>query len=45
MIFLSSSTTKHVKVFFTSNRSGGVGYDDIYKFIEDRPLLQQSLKG
>jgi outer membrane protein OmpA-like peptidoglycan-associated protein/tetratricopeptide (TPR) repeat protein len=41
--FINNETRKG---FFTSNRSGGVGYDDIYKFIEDRPLLcEQSLKG
>jgi outer membrane protein OmpA-like peptidoglycan-associated protein/tetratricopeptide (TPR) repeat protein len=34
------------KGFFTSNRTGGKGYDDIYKFIETRKLVcQQSLTG
>lgn len=32
--------------FFTSNRSGGKGYDDIYKFTETRKLAcEQILKG
>jgi outer membrane protein OmpA-like peptidoglycan-associated protein len=32
--------------FFTSNRSGGKGYDDIYKFTETRKLAcEQLLKG
>jgi outer membrane protein OmpA-like peptidoglycan-associated protein len=32
--------------FFTSNRDGGNGFDDIYNFIEKRPLTcQQSLVG
>lgn len=32
--------------FFTSNREGGKGYDDIYKFIETRKLIcEQELSG
>ena len=32
--------------FFSSNRDGGYGFDDIYKFTEKRPLLcEQSLVG
>ena len=42
--FLINNETR--KGFFTSNRSGGLGYDDIYKFVETKPLLcEQSLKG
>lgn len=34
------------KGFFTSNRDGGQGYDDIYKFVETKKLLcEQSLAG
>ncbi len=32
--------------FFSSNRKGGKGYDDIYKFVETRPLfITQSIVG
>ncbi|WP_366184709.1 OmpA family protein [Flavobacterium ovatum] len=31
--------TKSRRGFFTSNREGGLGYDDIYKFIETRKLI------
>lgn len=32
--------------FFTSNRNGGHGYDDIYKFTQNRKLIcEQKLKG
>jgi outer membrane protein OmpA-like peptidoglycan-associated protein len=38
--------TKSRKGFFSSNREGGQGYDDIYKFLETRRLIcEQSLYG
>lgn len=38
--------TKSRRGFVTSNRNGGQGYDDIYKFLETRKLLcQQELYG
>lgn len=38
--------TKTRRGFFTSNRDGGQGYDDIYKFLETKRLLcQQELYG
>lgn len=38
--------TKDSRGFFTSNRTGGVGYDDIYSFTETRKLLcEQVLSG
>ncbi|TDE26871.1 MULTISPECIES: OmpA family protein [Flavobacterium] len=38
--------SKNRKGFFTSNRTGGKGYDDIYKFTETRKLAcEQSLTG
>lgn len=38
--------TKTQVGFFSSNREGGLGYDDIYKFKETRKLsCEQSLKG
>jgi len=38
--------TKSRKGFFTSNREGGQGYDDIYKFLETRKLkCEQELYG
>ncbi len=38
--------SKSRKGFFTSNRDGGQGYDDIYKFIETRKLkCEQELYG
>lgn len=42
--FLIDSKTRNG--FFTSNRTGGKGYDDIYKFIETRKLVcKQALIG
>ena len=35
--------TKSRKGFFTSNRDGGQGYDDIYKFLETRKLICEQL--
>jgi outer membrane protein OmpA-like peptidoglycan-associated protein/tetratricopeptide (TPR) repeat protein len=35
--------TKDKNGFFTSNRSGGVGYDDIYSFTEIRKLVCEQL--
>ncbi|QIH40024.1 OmpA family protein [Flavobacterium sp. Sr18] len=35
--------TKDGKGFFTSNRSGGLGYDDIYSFTETRKLICEQL--
>jgi outer membrane protein OmpA-like peptidoglycan-associated protein/tetratricopeptide (TPR) repeat protein len=38
--------TKSRKGFFSSNRDGGQGYDDIYKFLETRKLIcEQELYG
>ncbi len=38
--------TKTRKGFLTSNRDGGKGYDDIYKFLETRKLIcEQELSG
>ncbi|WP_348812396.1 OmpA family protein [Flavobacterium maritimum] len=38
--------TKSRRGFFTSNRDGGQGYDDIYKFLETRKLIcEQELYG
>ena len=38
--------TKTRRGFFTSNRDGGQGYDDIYKFVETKRLLcEQELYG
>ncbi|PRZ22003.1 OmpA family protein [Flavobacterium granuli] len=38
--------TKTRKGFFTSNRDGGKGYDDIYKFLETKKLsCEQELSG
>lgn len=38
--------TKTRKGFFTSNRDGGQGYDDIYKFLETKKLsCEQELSG
>jgi outer membrane protein OmpA-like peptidoglycan-associated protein/tetratricopeptide (TPR) repeat protein len=38
--------TKSRRGFFTSNRDGGQGYDDIYKFLETRKLVcKQELYG
>jgi outer membrane protein OmpA-like peptidoglycan-associated protein/tetratricopeptide (TPR) repeat protein len=38
--------TKSRKGFFSSNREGGQGYDDIYKFLETRKLIcEQELYG
>jgi outer membrane protein OmpA-like peptidoglycan-associated protein/tetratricopeptide (TPR) repeat protein len=38
--------SKNRKGFFTSNRTGGKGYDDVYKFTETRKLAcEQSLTG
>jgi outer membrane protein OmpA-like peptidoglycan-associated protein len=38
--------TKSRKGFFTSNREGGQGYDDVYKFLETRKLkCEQELYG
>lgn len=31
--------------FFSSNRDGGKGYDDIYKFLEIRPICLQEING
>lgn len=44
--FLIDSNTK--TGYFTSNRDGGLGNDDIYKFIEEKPIVEncnQTLKG
>ena len=42
--FLINSETR--KGFFTSNRDGGKGFDDIYKFTETKKLIcEQSLAG
>lgn len=42
--FLIDSKTRNG--FFTSNRTGGKGYDDIYKFTETRRLIcKQALEG
>jgi hypothetical protein len=30
---------------FSSNRAGGQGYDDIYKFLETKKLCEQELYG
>ena len=35
--------TKSRRGFFTSNRDGGQGYDDIYKFLETRRLICEQL--
>ncbi|TWI43585.1 WD40 repeat protein [Flavobacterium glaciei] len=35
--------TKSRRGFFTSNRDGGQGYDDIYKFLEKRRLISEQL--
>ncbi|TDE05729.1 OmpA family protein [Flavobacterium sandaracinum] len=35
--------TKSRKGFFTSNRDGGLGYDDIYKFLELRKIKCQQI--
>lgn len=35
--------TKSRRGFFTSNRDGGLGYDDIYKFLELRKITCQQL--
>ncbi|MFN8275174.1 MAG: OmpA family protein [Flavobacteriaceae bacterium] len=38
--------TKTRKGFLSSNREGGMGYDDIYKFVETRKLVcEQTLSG
>ena len=35
--------TKSRRGFFTSNRDGGLGYDDIYKFLEQKKITCQQL--
>ena len=35
--------TKSRRGFFTSNRDGGQGYDDIYKFLETKRLISEQL--
>lgn len=35
--------TKSRRGFFTSNRDGGQGYDDIYKFLESKKLICEQL--
>jgi hypothetical protein len=35
--------TKSRRGFFSSNRDGGQGYDDIYKFLETKTLCEQEL--
>jgi outer membrane protein OmpA-like peptidoglycan-associated protein/tetratricopeptide (TPR) repeat protein len=35
--------TKSRRGFFTSNRDGGLGYDDIYKFLETRRLICEQI--
>ncbi|MFV5696550.1 OmpA family protein [Flavobacterium sp. LB3P122] len=35
--------TKSRRGFFTSNRDGGQGYDDIYKFLETKKLISKQL--
>jgi outer membrane protein OmpA-like peptidoglycan-associated protein len=35
--------TKSRRGFFSSNRDGGQGYDDIYKFLENRKLICEQL--
>ncbi|SHF71060.1 WD40-like Beta Propeller Repeat [Flavobacterium segetis] len=35
--------TKSRRGFFTSNREGGMGYDDIYKFLETRKIVCEQL--
>jgi hypothetical protein len=42
-MILDIGLTPNPEEAFSSNRAGGQGYDDIYKFLETKKLCEQEL--